>query len=89
MGLAIGAPNIMQRLPRLPTPPNIRYLRGGKSRPPLLTHSNTILKPQVYQMMLHRPIECTALTGQVDSTGCGVQKSPMHTTSVKPSGVNP
>jgi len=57
MRLAIGTPNIMQRLPRLPTPPNIRYLRGRKSRPPLLTHRNTILKPHVYQMVLRRPSE--------------------------------
>jgi len=27
---------------------------------------DTILKLHVYQMVLHRPIECTALTGQVE-----------------------
>jgi len=63
MRLAIGTPDLMLRLPGLPTSPNIRYLRRRKSRPLLLTHSNTILKLQVYQMVLHRPIECTPLIG--------------------------
>ncbi len=30
---------------------------------------NTILKQPVYQMVLHRPIECTALTGQAEYWG--------------------
>src|SRR5215475_4969110 len=59
MRLAIGTSDLMLRLPGLPTSPNIRYLRRRKSRPLLLTHSNTILKLQVYHMVLHRPIECT------------------------------
>ena len=47
---------------------------------------NTILKPQVFQMVLHRPIECTAVTGKVgtesnlsnnpDWSMCPVQRSP-------------
>jgi hypothetical protein len=63
MGLAVGTPDLMLRLPGLPTSPNIRYLRRRKSRPLLSTHSNTILKPQVYQMVLHRHIECTRQLG--------------------------
>jgi hypothetical protein len=32
---------------------------------------NTILKQHVYQMVLHRPIECTALIGHLLELGAG------------------
>jgi hypothetical protein len=65
----------MQGLPSLPPAPDIRFLRGRKSRPLLLAHKHTILKPQVYQMVLHRPVECTRVTGQVVSGGFHISGS--------------
>ena len=38
--LAVGTPNLMQRLPRFPSPPNICSLRSRKSRPFRLVHKH-------------------------------------------------
>jgi hypothetical protein len=61
MRLAIGAPDLMQRLPGLPTV-QISVLCAKESLARFPSLINTILEQQVYQMVLHRPREFTALT---------------------------
>src|SRR5947208_7643790 len=64
MWLAKGAPDLMQRLPGLPTASDpVLCVRESLDRFPSLI--NTILKQHVYQMVLHRPIESTAVIGHM------------------------
>src|SRR5271155_865734 len=48
MTLAVGSPDLMQRLPRLPSTPNLTLIDRRKSKPPLSSHSNTTFPKQIY-----------------------------------------
>ena len=59
--LAECAPN--QRLPRLPTAPHLGPLRRRQPSPFPLRHRHDLRRKNLGQMVLHRPIECTAVIG--------------------------
>jgi hypothetical protein len=57
MIFAEGPPNLMQRLPRLPTPPHVGSLLLRKLEPPSKCHKHHLIEKDLYQMVLHRPVE--------------------------------
>jgi hypothetical protein len=66
MVLAEDSPNLMQRLPRLPAPPHVVPLLLRKLYPPPLSHKHHLYRKDLYQMVLHRPVELAGLTGNWD-----------------------
>src|SRR6266481_8251225 len=65
MTLIERTPNLMQRLSRLPTTPQLALLHRRKPKPFTWPHATPPLERNLYEMVLHRPIETTRLTGQV------------------------
>jgi hypothetical protein len=65
MRLAERAPDLMQRLSRLPTAPQVALLHRRKPKPFTLGHKTPPLKAALYQMVLHRPVELAAVTGHL------------------------
>jgi hypothetical protein len=62
MWLIKGPPNLMQRLSRLPSPPDVALLNRRQPKSfPWLHINTTFYGPDLYQMVLHRPIETTTL----------------------------
>jgi hypothetical protein len=58
-----GAPDPMQRLSRFPAAPQLRPLRHRKLHVFPLGQGHHLGTEVLYQMVLHRPIETTALIG--------------------------
>src|SRR5438876_11755566 len=69
MLLAEGAPDLMQRVSRLPTAPHGALLRRRKPKPFPLGHKHHPWSENRYQMVLQRPLELAALTADVVSHG--------------------
>jgi hypothetical protein len=65
MVLAKSAPDLMQRLTRLPTSPHVALLLRGKPKPSPWSHKHHLLKAAIYQMVLRRPFEPAPQIGQV------------------------
>src|ERR1700726_981986 len=63
MCLAKGPPNLMQRLPVLPAPPHIVPLLLRKLEAPPKCHKHNLIEKDLYQMVLHRPVEPARLIG--------------------------
>jgi hypothetical protein len=61
--LVKGASNLMQRLSRLPPAPNVTLLDRRKPKSLSWPHANHLYTADLHQMVLHRPVECTALIG--------------------------
>jgi len=51
------SPNLMQRLPRLPPPPHVGSLLLRKLEAPPKSHKHHLIEKDLYQMVLHRPVE--------------------------------
>jgi hypothetical protein len=67
MFFAKGTPDLMQRLPCLPTTPHVAFLLCRKPKPFPRLHKHHLLKTALYKMVLHRPSEPAAEIGQVAS----------------------
>src|SRR5258708_17008006 len=67
MCLAKGPPNLMQRLPVLPAPPHIVPLLLRKLEAPPKCHKHHLIEKDLYQMVLHRPVEPAGLIGRWES----------------------
>src|SRR6266481_7910302 len=59
MTLIERTPNLMQRLSRLPTTPQLALLHRRKPKPFTWPHATPPLERNLYEMVLHRPIETT------------------------------
>src|ERR1700688_2885567 len=57
------SPNLMQRLPRLPPPPHVGSLLLRKLEAPPKCHKHHLIEKDLYQMVLHRPVELARLLG--------------------------
>jgi len=63
MWLVKGAPDLMLRLPGLPTTPDFVLLDRREAQTVVLASSHTTFREQPYiQMVLHRPIETIHIT---------------------------
>jgi hypothetical protein len=67
MPLTEGTPNVMQRLARLPTAPQVDPLLSGKPVPFSLCHKHHLQKMNSYQMVLHRPVETAHFFGKFET----------------------
>jgi len=65
MVLAKSAPDLMQRLPRLPTSPHVNLLLRGKPVPSPWSHKHHLYTADLHQMVLHRPFETATQTGKL------------------------
>src|ERR1700688_1167312 len=63
MIFAKGAPNLMQRLPRLPPTPHVVPLLLRQLDPPPKCHKHHLYRKDFYQRVLHRPVELARLLG--------------------------
>ena len=63
MVFAEGPSNLMQGLPRLPAPPHVVPLLLRKLEPPPKSHKHHLKRKDLYQMVLHRPVELAGLLG--------------------------
>jgi hypothetical protein len=57
MIFAEGSPNLMQGLPRLPAAPHVVPLLLREPEAPPKCHKHHLLEKDLYQMVLHRPVE--------------------------------
>jgi hypothetical protein len=57
MVLAEDSSNLMQRLSRLPAAPHVVPLHIGQLYPSALRHKHHLIGNDLYQMVLHRPVE--------------------------------
>jgi hypothetical protein len=64
MVFAQGTANLMQRLSRLPTTPDLGLLHRRKTIPSSWSHEHHLLKTNdLYQMVLHPPVELARVIG--------------------------
>jgi hypothetical protein len=63
MIFAEGSPNLMQGLPRLPAAPHVVPLLLREPEAPPKCHKHHLLEKDLYQMVLHRPVEPAAIIG--------------------------
>ena len=63
MVFAEGSPNLMQRLPRFPSTPHLIPLLLSKLEPPPKSHKHHLIEKDLYQMVLHRPVELATSNG--------------------------
>jgi hypothetical protein len=55
--------NLMQRLPHLPSTPHLIALLLRQLEPLLKSHKHHLIEKDLYQMVLHRPVELARLLG--------------------------
>jgi hypothetical protein len=63
MCLAKSPPHLMQGLSRLPAPPHVVPLLLSKLEAPPKCHKHHLIEKDLYQMVLHRPVEPAGLIG--------------------------
>jgi hypothetical protein len=66
-----GAPDLVQRLTGFPSAPDVVLLDRSESKPFSCPHTTPPLTADLYQMVLHRPVETTAFIRQCRRRGSG------------------